>query len=163
MADNILFRIIENPDDKALSEVAVLFVSLYSFVADKGQKNQMITNGENLWINSVRNSLNRTGVLIVAEDNGRVIGFIHGIIRFLPDFLGGRKSGFIAHHYIDNGYRGMGIGKKLLLESEAWFKLKNVNQVEAYVNVGNINSKLYFEKNGYTHETVQLRKFINQE
>lgn len=160
MINKINYRKIEDKNDPALEEAAKLFAELYRYVSDKGQKNQMVRNGEKLWIESVKRSMNKMGVLVVAEDRPRTIGFIHGVIRFLPDFLGGAKTGFIAHHYIAQNYRGAGIGRQLLKEAEKWFVSRNVKQSEAYVNVGNINSKAYFEKNGYNHEIIQLRKFL---
>lgn len=163
MINKIKYRRIEDKNDPALEQVAALFAELYSYVSDKGQKNQMVPNGEKLWIASVKRSLNKMGVIIIAEDGSETVGFIHGVIRFLPDFLGGAKTGFIAHHYISLNYRGAGIGRQLLKETERWFISRNVKQSEAYVNVGNINSKAYFEKNGYDHEIIQLRKFLQKE
>ena len=161
MRNSISYRRIDCNSDPALDEVAKMFAELYEYVSDKGQQNLMVKDGEKLWIESVKRSLNKMSVIIIAEEKSKVIGFIHGIIRFLPDFLGGEKTGFIAHHYIGHNHRGIGVGRKLLGEVEKWLVSRGVMQSEAYVNIGNVNSKQYFEKNGYTHEIIQLRKFLS--
>ncbi len=153
---------VSDPEDKFLEGVEFLFEELYEYVKDKGQQNHLVEGGGKLWMNSVKRSLNKLGAIIIALDNNQVVGFIHGSIRFLPDFLGAEKSGFVAHHYILRQYRGRKVGITLLKLLEDWFLSKGVTQVEAYVNVGNINSRKYFERNGYTHELVQLRKFLDE-
>lgn len=160
MTQTLVYRQVVQADDPALDAVQGLFMELYEYVRDKGQQNHLVEGGEKLWIKSIKNSLNKLGALFIVQDADRVIGFIHGSIRFLPDFLGGERVGFVAHHYILPEYRGVKAGKNLLLKLENWFLSKKVKQVEVYVNTGNINSKKYFEQNGYTYELVQLRKFL---
>ena len=158
--NNLKIKHITDSDDKSLQQVEQLFVDMYEFIKDKGLKLQLVEGGEKLWINSVKKSMDRFAALIVAIENDRVVGFIHGVIRFAPDFLGGSKVGFVTHQHIVPECRGKGLGKKMMFALEDWFKSKNIKSVELQANYFNEYSRKYLEKCGYEYELVQFRKFI---
>ncbi len=157
---NIHYKIITDTDDKLLSQLEDMFRELYDYIDKKGQKNTLIPGGEKKWIKSVKNTLNKLGVIIVAVSGEEVAGFINGQIRFLPDFLGREKTGFLAHQFIKKNYRGKGIGEKLLKLLEEWFVAKEIRQMELYVNYENDVAKAFYFNSGFENEWIQMRKFL---
>ncbi|MCF8233332.1 MAG: GNAT family N-acetyltransferase [Bacteroidales bacterium] len=157
----IQYRNITRADDPALEQVAVLFRQLYQQLAAQGQINKLPKNGEQLWLKSVKRSLNKLGGVIVAEKGEQLIGFINGQIRFLPEFLGGAKQGFLAHQFIIGEYRKSGVGSQLHQELLKWFRQKGIRQVELYVNTGNETGKAFYQSEGYQAEWLQMRKIMD--
>lgn len=147
-------------DDPRLARVEQMFFDMYDHIRDKGLMTPLIEGGEKIWMNSVKKSLGRFGCLIIASDGEKVIGFVHGLIRFLPDFLGGEKVGFVTHQHIEPDYRGHGLGKRLMEALEQWYHSKGIRQVELQANYYNEYSRKYLESSGYKYEIVQFRKFL---
>ncbi len=152
---------ITKADDPALVSVEELFVDMYRHISDKGLKTPLVEDGEKIWMRSVKKTLDRFGAVIVAKQQAEVIGFVHGLIRFMPDFLGGEKVGFVTHQHINPAHRGKGLGKELMKSLEEWFRSKGIRQVELQANFYNDYSRKYLEKSGYEYEIVQFRKFLN--
>lgn len=157
----IEYKLVYDADDPVLDDVKKLFAELYDHLKDKGQQNPLVPDGDKKWIDSARKSLNRMGMIVVAIKGKKTIGFAHGTIRFLPDFLGGEKTAFIAHQYILPEFRGGGKGRKLYKLLEKWFISKGIKQIELYVNYHNEEGLRFYEANGYRKEVIQLRKFID--
>lgn len=158
--NDIQYKIITNPSDPMLSDVESMFRDLYDHLTGKGQMNPLVKEGEKMWIISIKNTLNKLGIIFVAVSGDEVIGFINGQIRFLPNFLGGEKTGFLAHQFMRKKYRGMGIGEKLLQHLEEWFVKKGIKQMELYVNCDNDVAKEFYIHSGFENEWVQMRKFL---
>jgi ribosomal protein S18 acetylase RimI-like enzyme len=156
----IELRNITDADDAALTRVEQLFLDMYEHISNKGLLTPLAKGGEKMWLKSVRKTLDRFGAIIVAEEDGNVVGFVHGIIRFLPDFLGGEKVGFVTHQHIEPEFRRHGLGKELMQALENWYASKGIRQVELQANYFNEYSRKYLEKSGYQYEIVQFRKFL---
>ena len=151
---------IKEPTNKFLPQVELQFANLYIFMKDKGLKLPLIENGEKKWINSIKKTISKFSALIIAVDGEKVAGFVFGVIKFTPDYLGNQKVGFLTHQYTEAEYRRKGLGKKLLLALENWFKEKNVVSIEVQSSFSNEDSRKFFEKNAYKNELVQLRKYL---
>ena len=151
---------IKEPTSELLPQVERQFAELYNFIKDKGLKLPLVKDGEKKWINSIKKTVGKFVALFVAVDGEKVAGFVSGVVKFTPDYLGNQKVGFLTFHYIEPDYRGKGIGKKLLKSLENWFKEKNVSSIEVQVSFMNEDSRNYFKKNGYEYELVQFRKFL---
>lgn len=160
--DNLRIIQIKEPESKLLPQVERQFAAMYDHIKDKGLKLPLIEKGEKKWINSIKKTIGKYSGLFVAVDGEKVAGFVFGMIKFTPDYLGSQKVGFFTHQYIDPDYRGKGLGKKLFIALEKWFNEKNVISVEAQANYFNEGSRKYLEKSGYEYELVQFRKFIKK-
>jgi GNAT superfamily N-acetyltransferase len=54
-------------------------------------------------------------LLLVAEENGRIIGYV--AIHFIPYLFMGGPEGYISELFVKNDARGKGVGSKLLSEA----------------------------------------------
>lgn len=160
MDNSIEIRELSNTDERLLTQTEQLFLNLYQHINSKGLLLPLIENGEKLWIESVKNTLGRYSILAAAIDNNYAIGFGYGMLKFLPDYLGGHKVGVITHFYIESEYRKKQIGKAICEKLSNWFVQQKVHSVEVEVAAINPEAEKFWKQMGFQHELVQLRKNI---
>jgi ribosomal protein S18 acetylase RimI-like enzyme len=145
-------------DDDLYDRVAHLFSEMYKYMYTKGLLHTLINNGEFLWINTIKKSLGKLNVIIVATHEQAIVGFAAGNIRILPNYLGNLKVGYISHVFITESYKKKNIGRKLVLELENWFAEKSVNIIELEVLVNNDAARQFWETLGYKPDNLRMVK-----
>ena len=112
----------------------------------------------------VENSEDMDGAIYVAEDNGRVVGFIQGVIIdhqpgqdvVFDAVHAPRKDGWIGLLYVEPEQRGSGIGRALLDEMKRYFQSKNCDTLRLKVLSGNQRAIAFYEKYGLTAREVEM-------
>ena len=96
-------------------------------------------------------------LLIVAEENDEVVGYLYGVIKPKDDAYKYVVAKLDAL-YVDNGYRNREIATSLIEYFKKWAVSKNVNKIEVNVWSNNIKAKSLYEKNNFktTSETLTL-------
>ena len=156
----ISIHIINSTDTDKLNDTKSLFREMYEYLGTKGQMLPLKGGGEELWLEGIRNTLGRFGILIGAFEDEKLVGFIHGAIKFSPNYLGTEKIGFLTHQYLIEEVRGRGIGSLLFDKLEKWFEEKEVSSIEIHSNFLNNEAHLFYKKFGYQDELVQFRKIL---
>ena len=98
--------------------------------------------------------------ILVAEENGIITGFISGFIKYLFPWFKTKQVGHISYLVIDKSKRSKGAGKLLETEAVNWFKTKNLNYIEVYVDEVNQFGKIAWNSYGYQPFKKFLRKSI---
>lgn len=101
-----------------------------------------------------------TSLLLVSEENGIIVGFMSGFIKFLFPWYKIKKVGHISFTFIDEKYRGKGIGTQLLQEAVLWFKSQDLPYVELYANEKNSPGLSFWKSHGFEDFQKFLRKNI---
>ena len=83
----------------------------------------------------------------VAEENGRIVGFITVELRERFPLYHVKKLGFISALVIFPEHRRKGIAQKLLDEAINWLKAKKVKYFELDTAVKNTGALKFYEKN----------------
>ena len=85
--------------------------------------------------------------LLMAKDGNKAVGFIYGYLQPLD----GKKDNIaqIDALYVDENYRHLGIGKKLISEFSNWAKEKKTFKIEINVMEQNIGSRELYYKVGF--------------
>jgi ribosomal protein S18 acetylase RimI-like enzyme len=75
------------------------------------------------------------------------------------------RKGWINRLAVDPEYRGQGVAKALIVESERILKTRGVKVFCALIEAGNLSSKELFKKCGYTegHDIVYFSKRDNED
>lgn len=155
--DEIRFRYITDDKDPALDQVRPLLAGMYREMRRQGLMLPLADDGADKWIDGIQSSLGRFGILAVVYSGNRLAGFAHGALKYLPDYLGGYRTGVITHVYVHEDLRGQKVGRRLVSLLEQWFGEKKVHSVELQVIAGN-DARAFWEKAGYTLELLQYRK-----
>ncbi|HEY4128871.1 MAG TPA: GNAT family N-acetyltransferase [Gammaproteobacteria bacterium] len=95
---------------------------------------------------------------LVAEQDGRVIGFI-GLMVF-PAFHRDGLHGYITALVVDEKLRGSGAGGALLKASEAWFTERGVKRVNLTTALHREAAHSFYEKRGYTFTGKRFTKIL---
>lgn len=155
----IEIRPLSKADDKAIYDtLKIHFRELYDFMGSKGLVMPLADNGPQIWMNAIRSTLGKLSNIFIAYDGHAVIGFVTGIIRLSPAYLGNKKIGYLSHLFIHPDYRRTGTGEKLSQRLDQWFEEKNVDIVEVEVIVHNTHSIDFFKKVGYKEDILKLTK-----
>ena len=156
--DNIQFRQIDSSEIRTLNQVASLFSEMYKYMEDLGLMINLADDGTEKWINSLKKTLNRFSILVVAEDEGQTVGFAVGALSVTPDYLGNRKVGVVTHIFVRPKFREQKIATELLGKLEEWFEERKVHSIELQVLAENDDAIDFWKRMGYENELYQFRK-----
>lgn len=95
--------------------------------------------------------------LLVAEDAGQVVGWVHGCMRYL---LEEEPHAFIGGLIVADGQRSRGVGARLMAAIEDWARTQGAHEVHVYSNVIRERAHRFYERIGYTH--VKISKVLKK-
>lgn len=99
-------------------------------------------------------------LLLVAEENGRILGQVLLNISKTPDdpIIKPRKFVYVDEIGVAASHRGQGIGKMLMAAAKAWAQKQGIKEIELNVWEENGRAIGFYEKLGY--QTVRRRMWI---
>lgn len=97
---------------------------------------------------------------MVAVDEGKVIGYFLGGINMVEDYRTVNKIGEGESMFVEEKYRGQGIGTKFLGFFEEWCKEKKLNRIRLVASSRNKKAIDLYEKLGFEGYDLQLEKNI---
>lgn len=104
------------------------------------------------------------GKIWLAQYNSEVIGFIIGAIWEQSDLnrleIGKHKLGEVTNIYLEDKYRGKGLGKKMFQMMEKYFKEKGCDSVWVSVSAPNEHAHNTYKKFGFMDREVGMLKQI---
>jgi ribosomal protein S18 acetylase RimI-like enzyme len=162
MMEEIIYMSLDASDNSGWKATGELFKLMYSRMEDLGLMLPLAPEGTEKWLKTAQNTAGRFGLVILAKKGEKAVGFAHGVIKYLPDYIGGFPVGSITHIFVDNDHTGSGIGKAMVGLLEEWFRSKKVHSVELQVICGNPGAKEFWKKLGYLEELQQYRKSGDQ-
>ncbi len=102
------------------------------------------------------------GALYVADDNGKVVGIIVGIVQNVSKLdqlsFASVKYGRILELFVHSEYRGKNIGKLLIEKMEDHFKQLHCDHIRIEVFEPNKNAHNFYRALGYTNRVIDLMK-----
>lgn len=158
MMEEIKYITLDDSDHSGWEAVGGLFTQMYSRMDEYGLLLPLTAGGAGKWLKTAQNTTGKFGIVILAKKGEKAVGFAHGMIKYLPDYLGGFPVGTITHVFVDDDYTRSGIGKGMVKMLEDWFRMKKVHSVELQVISGNLAAKEFWKKLGYLEELQQYRK-----
>jgi len=91
--------------------------------------------------------------MFVAENNGRVVGWVHVHAYPLPEMDWHAELGGLV---VDEGYRGQGIGKLLMARVEGWAQEQGCGEIRIRSNVIRERAHDFYQKIGYENTKTQF-------
>jgi GNAT superfamily N-acetyltransferase len=90
--------------------------------------------------------------LLVADDGGRAIGWIHMLIA---EYVEADAFVVIGGLVVDRDYRRQGIGRRLLARAEEWAARHGCSVVRLTSSVKRVEAHTFYERLGYTNLKTQ--------
>jgi ribosomal protein S18 acetylase RimI-like enzyme len=88
-------------------------------------------------------------VVVVAEFDGRIVGYCQGSLEKHPPALEKRDYGQVSDTAVDAEYRRGGAGEAMVRHVCRWFKEKGMSRVEVRFHVKNEISSSFWPKMGF--------------
>lgn len=90
------------------------------------------------------------GLVLVAGDKGKVIGYSLAEIRRISPGLKREKYGYIDEMAVTANYQRRGIGEKMLADIMRWFQSNDIKRVELGTTTQNVVGNSFWQKQGFT-------------
>ena len=139
-----------------LARLERLWLGLYKQQRDSGMRLEVPADGYEKWAGSLKAMLGRFACLFVAERGEDIAGFLAGRVRSLPPYFGGYPVGFISEVFVEESYRGRGIGGELVTRAVSWFKDCGISRIELQVIMKNEAARRLYRRLGWEEELVQM-------
>ncbi|MHB9024557.1 MAG: GNAT family N-acetyltransferase [Armatimonadota bacterium] len=134
---------------KDLDAIGNLWIELMSFHAALDPRFRIPSHGREKYMRHTQEGLaDRHYRVLVAEDNGRVIGYISGYIALNPPIFPTPRYGFIADLCVTAHSRRRGVGRSLVTALRHWFQVNDMEHVQLNVAHCNPVSQAFWRKVG---------------
>lgn len=121
-----------------VDRVVELWAEMVDYHAEHDPRFARGEGSEKGFADHLRDRLDETDyLLLVAEVDGEVVGFLNGELQKYPPCFAHRDHGYIHNLAVSSGRRREGVGAALLEEAMAWFTARRVSAVEGKVLMAN--------------------------
>jgi ribosomal protein S18 acetylase RimI-like enzyme len=118
--------------------------------------------GENYLKKTLKDVKNRKGIFLIAEMKNTIVGFGVAIIATLSKDelmeVVPHTPGRVTELFVDNQYRGMGIGTKIMDQLEIYLKQNGCNSINIEVFAPNNKTHDLYKKLDYVDRNVDMIK-----
>ncbi len=99
-------------------------------------------------------------LVLVAERNGKLIGFLEASIRPFVEDCRTENVGYLEGWYVEDEFRRTGVGRELVRQAENWARQKGCVEMASDAELGNEQSIAAHNKLGYgeTSRLIHFRK-----
>lgn len=157
--DSLIYRPATEAD---FPQLATMYAKLNAYFYEVGYLLPRPENVGDAWLESFRRTLGRFSNVFVAEQEGRLLGFILCRLKRLPAHMGGVLVGEVSDVWVEAEARRSGVGEALVKSGVEWMRGQGVHSVEVQVLGGNDASLKFFESLGFKLELRALR-LVNAE
>ncbi len=95
------------------------------------------------------NIINDDRIVVVAQINDEIVGYMMGIIAFNPPVFKLEKYGEITDACVSGIYRNQDLGLKLFKEIKRWFKDQDLTRIDINAAANNPISNKFWKKMGF--------------
>jgi ribosomal protein S18 acetylase RimI-like enzyme len=98
--------------------------------------------------------------LLVAEENGQVIGSGYARIENSKHYLQHKQHAYLGFMYTDPQHRGKGVNQKIIAVLKKWSAEKQVFELRLEVYLHNLAAIKAYEKAGFSRHMLEMRMRI---
>ena len=140
--------------------------------SDKIIKNSYPENLKDFYFNKSRDEIakkfiknaihSKNGLVIIAENNEKILGYLLITIRNNFSFFNLKKYGKLQTIYVKDEYRKMGISSKLMDEAIKWCIERGIKRISLDVLPNNFNAINIYKKWGFSPYLLEMRVDIRK-
>ena len=120
-------------------------------------KNRLKKNSEAIFKKFViKNIKSKNSILIVAEEDKQLIGYLMGFIKDEPPIYNEDKIGYISDGFVIKEKRRKGVMKKLVNKAKPFFKKKKMKRVYLRADTSNTVGVRSWEKIGFKEKVKAM-------
>jgi ribosomal protein S18 acetylase RimI-like enzyme len=97
----------------------------------------------------------RSGTVFVADDDGRVAGFVSASTR---EHWSGAVDAYIGELVVDPAAEGRGVGRALVAAVEAWAVESGLRLLTLETGAANASARAFYRRLGFAEEDVRLTR-----
>jgi ribosomal protein S18 acetylase RimI-like enzyme len=112
------------------------------------------------WLDTILSEENR--VVLVAEVDGKPVGYVHGTVGETPPVYAQRKHGAIVEISVTASWRRRGVGGKLIAALFDWFRQRGLAEVRMGRSPRNPLATAFWRKMGFEPYMVQMRRELEE-
>ncbi|MGQ9888544.1 MAG: GNAT family N-acetyltransferase [Aggregatilineales bacterium] len=99
--------------------------------------------------------------VLVAEVDGQLVGYVLGVVvDLMPEMFEHHAGGFLADIFVEESYRGRGLGRALVRALADWFRHNGLRYFEWHVVSSNKSALAFWEAMGGHSFMVRMRAYI---
>jgi ribosomal protein S18 acetylase RimI-like enzyme len=153
----VIIRPITKDDTDALGEMWLDLVAYHQNLTD--DLPGAARGGEHRYVRRIIERLDDPYMCaLVAEVDGRVVGFILGmVIDLMPDIFDQRPSGFLADIYVEPQVRRQGVGRGLVKALVDWFRQCGIHAFDWHVSSNNPEGIAFWRSIGGRDVMIRMR------
>lgn len=155
--DNVIIRPAVEADAEAIGRLWENLVAYHQ--ALDAALPAAVTDGHKVYARRVVDRLYDTHTrILVAVDGDRLIGYVLGVIvDLVPEMFAPEEGGFLADIFVDESYRGRGIGRKLVNTLAEWLRSRGISYLEWYVAARNDSGRSFWQSIGGREIMIRMR------
>jgi ribosomal protein S18 acetylase RimI-like enzyme len=104
------------------------------------------------------------GAILVAEEEGRIVGFASGLVETRQDrerlAVIDFRNGVVPELYVDPQWRRRGIARALLESLDEYFRARGCGASVIEVFAPNVGARSFYERLGYEEREVWLYRSL---
>ena len=126
-----------------------------------GQDFRLAAGAPEQWERHLRSFIGtRSRLAHVAEVGGKPVGFLLASLEQPPGIFMERKYGHISAVYVQEPYRGKGVGRSLVAAALSWFGERRVSRVRVATDAKNTLSVEFWKKLGFQTTVLTMDKLL---
>jgi ribosomal protein S18 acetylase RimI-like enzyme len=99
----------------------------------------------------------RHAIVLIAEEQETIVGYIHGSLRTIPPMFRIQTIGHLHSAYVMQAYQRKGVGQQLTEALIDWFQSKQIEYIEVSSDINNTLSINAWKKYGFQPAMIKLR------
>lgn len=144
-----------------IDRVVKLWAEFVDFHADLDARFERREGSKEGFGDHLRSRLDEKGcLLLVAEADGEVVGYLNAELGQYPPCFANRAHGIVEDLAVHPSWQRSGVGAALLERAMAWFSEKGVEAVEARVLTANPLAMAFWRKAGFEPYMQTFRTFV---
>ena len=109
------------------------------------------------WIEGAIDDIGPHRAVFVADPRGECVGFV-SVARDVH--FTGDEQAYVGELAVAEGLEGMGIGRALMAQAEAWAARQGLRFVVLDTGAANDRARRFYERLGYAEESIKLVKVV---